>query len=410
MAATQKKYDITLFGATGFTGGLTAEYLLQAQARENFSLALAGRSLKKLNAVKRHLKQQGFNCDEVAVIKADVQQQSSMDSLAAQTRVVISTVGPYIHYGEPLVRACVKQGADYVDLTGEPEFVDFIRRKFHDEAQTKGLRIVNCCGFDSVPHDLGALFAVREMAKHIDADKPLEAVRKEALKVQGFVSASADFSGGTWHSAVNAMARYTKYLREQRYWKKHTPAAYPHSGRVIKALPMDVRYQESLQAWSLPFPSIDPQIVLRSAEALEDYGARFEYGHNVLFKRLPKALASTAAASGVFALAQLKLSRKWLLALKDQGQGPNEKTRGAAWFKVVMQVQASQHFLQAEISGGDPGYTETAKMLAESALCLALDERENTYTGVITPAVAMGSHLITRLQRADMIFKVVEER
>ena len=195
MPSSKKKYDITLFGATGFTGGLTAEYLLQAQARECFSLALAGRSLKKLNAVKRHLKQQGFDCSEVTLIKADVQQQSSMDSLAAQTRVVISTVGPYVHYGEPLVRACVKQGADYVDLTGEPEFVDFIRRKFHAEAQAKGLRIVNCCGFDSIPHDLGALFAVREMAKHIDADKPLEAIQKETLKVQGFVSASADFSG-----------------------------------------------------------------------------------------------------------------------------------------------------------------------------------------------------------------------
>ena len=187
-SANLKKYDIALFGVTGFTGGLTAEYLLQAQQREKFSLALAGRSLNKLNALKRRLKAAGFDCADVAVIKADVQQQSSIDKLAAQTRVLISTVGPYIQYGEPVVRACVKQGADYVDLTGEPEFVDFVRRKFHGEAQAKNLRIVNCCGFDSIPHDLGVLFAVCAMAKYIDADSPAQAIHKETLKVQGFVS------------------------------------------------------------------------------------------------------------------------------------------------------------------------------------------------------------------------------
>lgn len=410
MPDIKKKHDITLFGATGFTGGLTAAYLLQARQREKFSLALAGRSLKKLNAVKRRLKEQGFDCDEIALIKADVQVQSSMDSLAAKSGLVISTVGPYAEHGEPLVRACVKQRADYVDLTGEPEFVDFIRRKFHKEAQARGVRIVNCCGFDSIPHDLGVLFAVREMAKQINTDCPAEVMQEETLKVQGFVSASADFSGGTWHSAVNAMARYRKFLREQRYWKKHAVAAYPHSNRVIKSLPMNVRYHASLGAWSLPLPTIDAQIVLRSAEALADYGARFEYGHNVVFKHLPKALLSTLAVGGVFALSQLSMSRKWLLALKESGQGTSQNARESAWFKVIMRVQASQHFLQAEISGGDPGYTETAKMLAESALCLVLDKRDSPYSGVITPAMAMGEHLIVRLQRAGIIFKVVEAR
>lgn len=410
MPKLDKKYDITLLGATGFTGALTADYLVRAQAREKFSLALAGRSLKKLNGVKRRLKEQGLDCSELALIKADVRQQSSMNRLAEQTRLVISTVGPYVQHGEPVIRACVQNAADYVDLTGEAEFVDFIQRKFHSEAKAKGLRIVNCCGFDSIPHDLGALFAVHELAKHINADEPLDGIKNEVLNVQGFVSASADFSGGTWHSVINAMRRHTKYLREQRYWHKHAPASYPHSSRVVKALPMNVRYQSRLQAWSLPLPSIDPQIVLRSARAMDIYGARFEYGHHVLFKHLPKALVSAVALGGVFALAQMKVSRNWLLGMKSQGQGPDQVTRDASWFKVDMQVQSSQHFLQAEISGGDPGYTETAKMLAESALCLALDDRENSHVGVITPAVAMGQALIARLQRAGIVFKVVELR
>jgi len=206
------------------------------------------------------------------------------------------------------------------------------------------------------------------------------------------------------------MGRYRKYLRDQRYWKKQAATAYPHSNRVVKALPMDVRYQSSLKAWSLPFPSIDPQIVLRSAAAFADYGARFEYGHNVIFKHLPKAIVATSVIGGVFALAQLRITRQWLLGLKDAGQGPDREARQEAWFKVVIQVQSSQDFIQAEVSGGDPGYGETAKMLAESALCLALDKPENTYTGVITPAMAMGGSLIERLQRAGLSFKLVEAR
>ena len=173
---------------------------------------------------------------------------------------------------------------------------------------------------------------------------------------------------------------------------------------------MDVRYQGSLKAWSLPFPSIDPQIILRSAEAFANYGVRFEYGHNVIFNRLPKAVAATAAISGVFALAQLRITRKWLLGLKDAGQGPSREARQEAWFKVVIQAQSSQDFIQVEVSGGDPGYEETAKMLAESALCLALDTPENALKGVITPAMAMGGNLIARLQRAGLIFKRVAAR
>ncbi len=405
-----KKYDIALLGATGFTGGLTAEYLLQAQRRETFSLALAGRSLKKLNVLRRRLKALGLDCSNVSLVKVDVHQQNSVEELAAQTQVVASAIGPYVQYGEPVVRACVNQGVDYVDVSNESEFVEFVQRKFHCEAQAKGLRIVNCCGFDSIPHDLGVLYAVREMAKHITAGGSEQTIQGEALKVEGFVSASADFSGGSWHSAVNAMARYSKYLREQRYWRKQATPAYPHSNRIIKALPMDVRYQSSLQAWSLPLPSIDPQIVLRSAEALVDYGARFEYGHNVVFKHFPKAMVITAAAGGTFVLAQLRPSRKWLLGLKAAGQGPGQTARQNAWFKVVIQVQSSQNFLQAEINGGDPGYSETAKMFAESALCLAMDKPGNSHFGVITPAMAMGEYLIDRLQRAGLGFITVEAR
>jgi len=180
-----RKYDVALLGATGFTGSLTAEYLVQAQQRDKFSLALAGRSLKKLNVLKRRLKALGLDCADVSLVKVNVQQQNSVDNLAAEARVLISAVGPYVEYGEPVVRACVNHDTDYVDLSGEPEFVDFVRRKFHTEAQAKGLRIVNCCGFDSIPHDLGVLFAVREMAKYIAADGRGHTLQKRDPKGTG---------------------------------------------------------------------------------------------------------------------------------------------------------------------------------------------------------------------------------
>ena len=243
----QKKYDIVLFGATGFTGRLTAEYLVKAQTREDFTWAIAGRSLKKLNALKRQLHEIAPKA-HVGVIKADIEQLASLNAMTAQCRVLMTTVGPYIQYGEPVVRACIEQSAHYVDLTGEPEFVDRLRHKFDKKARSSKLKIVNSCGFDSIPHDLGALFTINELGKHIDADNPAEATARESIKLEGFVKASADFSGGTWHSAINAFSRYRKYLKEQSYWKKKEAQAYPQDQRLVKAVRMDVSYRDSLQA------------------------------------------------------------------------------------------------------------------------------------------------------------------
>lgn len=399
-----KTYDIVVFGATGFTGGLTADYLAAAAKREKFTWAIAGRSLKKLNAVKKRLQREAGSSEPPAVIKADIEQPATLLKMARQARVVITTVGPYVHYGEPVVRACVEAGAHYVDLTGEPEFVDFVRYKYHEEAQSKGLRIVNCCGFDSIPHDLGALFAVTELARRIDND-----IRGEAVRVEGFVTAGGEFSGGTWHSAINAFARWRRYQRERKFWVREGRGEHRASNRVVKAVPMDLRYRRELKAWALPFPTIDPQVVRRSAKAIAEYGARFEYGHYVLVRRLPKAVASAVAVGGLFALAQLKPTRNLLLKLKDQGEGPSEAAREQGWFRVVMQARSSQMALTAQVTGGDPGYTETAKMLAESALCLALDANKlPQFSGVITPAMAMGQPLVERLQSAGIRFEVVE--
>src|SRR5579862_5098377 len=155
----EREYDIVLFGATGFTGGLTAEYLA-AHADPGTRWALAGRSRSKLEAVRSRL---GPDQAGLPLIEADVNDPESIRALAQSTKVVITTVGPYINYGEALVAACAAAGTDYVDLTGEPEFVDRMWLGYHEQASRSGARIVHSCGFDSIPYDLGALFTVEQL-------------------------------------------------------------------------------------------------------------------------------------------------------------------------------------------------------------------------------------------------------
>src|SRR3954462_9413026 len=186
---SDRAHDIGLLGATGYTGGLTADYLHQ-HAPEGTRWALAGRNRDKLAGVAQRLGA------DIPLVTADVTDEASLRSLAESTHVVITTVGPYLLHGEPLVAACARAGTDYVDLTGEPEFVDLMYLRHHATACRTGARLVHACGFDSIPHDLGALFTVQQLP----ADAP--------IRLNGYVSASGVPSGGTFESAVTAFSRF----------------------------------------------------------------------------------------------------------------------------------------------------------------------------------------------------------
>src|SRR3954449_11481613 len=208
----EREHDIVLFGATGFTGALTAEYLA-GHAPDGLRWALAGRNRAKLDALSERL---GI---DVPLLHADVGDEASLRSVAASARVVITTVGPYVAYGEPLVAACAAAGTDYVDLTGEPEFVDRMYLRHHAEAVRSGARIVHACGFDSIPHDLGVLFTVEQLPQDVP------------LTVRGFVRAGGKPSGGTFHSAMTAFSR----AREtQRAHKERRQAEGRDNGRRVR--------------------------------------------------------------------------------------------------------------------------------------------------------------------------------
>lgn len=388
--AAKRKYDIIVFGATGFTGGLTAEYMAQQAETSELNWALAGRNKQKLQAVRERLAAINSAYAELDLIEVDVNEQDTLDEVVAQARVIITTIGPYIHYGEPLVKACAQAGTDYVDLTGEPEFVDLMIEKYDAMARESGARIVNCCGFDSIPHDLGVLYTVEQLPK------------QEPVHIRGFVRAGGTFSGGTWHSAIHAMSRMRQYARDRKQRAKPHPA----DGRQVGSMPMKIHKEPAIGAWAVPFPTIDPEVVKRSARALSAYGADFRYGHFMAIKRLSTLVIGGAAVSGIFAGAQLTPTRKLLLSVRDPGDGPNEQQRAKGWFKVRFLASAGDTEIETQVSGGDPGYGDTAKMLGESALCFARDELPKT-GGILTPAVALGWPLIERLQAAGMVFEIL---
>ncbi|MEV7462732.1 saccharopine dehydrogenase family protein [Streptomyces rubiginosohelvolus] len=385
--------DVVLFGATGFVGALTAEYLA-AHAPAGLRWALAGRSRTKLEKLRERLTAIAPRCADLQLLETDADDAEALAELVASTRVVATTVGPYLRYGEKLVAACAEAGTDYADLTGEAEFIDRMYLEHDARARETGARIVHACGFDSVPHDLGAYFTVKQLPENVP------------LAVDGFVRTNAVFSGGTFASALTAMGRGPQMLAAARERRLHEPRVV---GRRVRTPAGSPHFSGETGTWALPLPTVDPTIVGRSARALERYGPDFRYRHFASVKTLPMALGAPVAIGGLVAAAQMAGVREWLMSRYEPGQGPDEERRGRSWFTVRFVGEGGGRRVFTEVSGGDPGYGETAKILAESAVCLALDELPET-SGQVTTAVAMGDALLDRLTAAGLRFRVAAVR
>ncbi len=385
-----REHDIVVLGATGFTGRLTAEYLAR-HAPEGCRWALAGRSQEKLEEVRRALAEIDPALAELPLLSADVTDAASLRAVAESARVVITTVGPYLQYGEPLVAACAAAGTDYVDLTGEPEFVDQMYLDHHETAVASGSRLVHCCGFDSIPHDLGVLFTVQQLP----SDVP--------LTVRGVVRSDAAFSGGTFHSALNQFSRARQLQRAAAARKRVEPRV---EGRRVRAVAGKPHRDPELGYWLMPLPTIDPTIVKRSAAARDDYGPDFTYSHYAGFRSLPYAGGAAVGLTAMVAASQVGPLRNQLLKRVPQGEGPSERKRAKSWFTVELVGEGGGEKVTTRVSGGDPGYDETAKMLAESALCLAFDDNPVT-AGQVTTVQAMGENLLDRLSKSGISFTVV---
>jgi short subunit dehydrogenase-like uncharacterized protein len=385
-----RAHDVVLFGATGFTGGLTAEYLAR-HAPADLRWALAGRNRGKLEAVRTKLAEIDDRFAALDLLVADSGDPASLRAVAEAAKVVITTVGPYLDHGEALVAACAEAGTDYVDLTGEPEFVDLMYLKHDRRARETGARLVHSCGFDSIPHDLGAWFTVRQLPEGVP------------LRVDGYVRASGMPSGGTFLSALTIMGRLPAGARAAR----ERAAAEPRPAGRFSRAPLGRPHRVAGPGWwAVPLPTIDPEVVRRSATAVERYGPDFTYRHFAAVKHLPVLAGGAVGAGALFAAAQVPPARRALSRLLAPGNGPSPQRRARSWFSVRFFGEGGGKRVVTEVSGGDPGYDETAKMLAESALCLATDTLPES-SGQVTTAAAMGDALLDRLTKAGIRFETL---
>lgn len=380
--------DLVLLGATGFTGGLTAEDLAR-ELPAGVRWAVAGRDRTKLEQVAARLDDQGPPASRPDLVEVDVTDLVALLDLTARTRVLATTVGPYERLGEPVVQACVRSGTDYVDITGEPAFVTAIIDRYHRDAERRGVRIVPCCGFDSVPPDLGAQLAVEQLPDDVP------------IRLRGYVSAKGRFAGGTLNTALEAVGRRTGLSGSR---------PDPGPGRHVGSLPRRIGRVDAIDGWALPLPTIDPMIVQRSAALLPAYGPDFRYAHHLRVGSLPTAATVVGTVGTAAGIAQFAPGRALLRRLMPApGAGPDAATRERSRFRVTMLGEGGGQHVRAEVRGGDPGGTETARMLAEAATALVLDrDALPDRTGVLTPASAFGPLLRERLRRRGMVLEVVE--
>ncbi|MBF6196142.1 saccharopine dehydrogenase NADP-binding domain-containing protein [Nocardia implantans] len=412
--ADTREYDLVLFGATGFVGKLTAEYLVGA-APESARMALAGRSLDKLTAVRESL---GPKAAKWGLVVADSNDQTALDELAARTKVVVTTVGPYLRYGMPLVAACAKAGTHYADLTGEPLFIRDAIDAYHEQAAATGAKIVNSCGYDSIPSDLSVYQLYRRTVEDNTgelADTTLVA------SLKGGVSGGTIDSGRAMMEAIAADPAKGKVMSHP-YSLSPDKSMDPDVGRQSdQALSRASAIDPSLDGWVSTFvmAAHNTKIVRRSNGLLGwVYGKNFRYREVMSAGKSRMApLVAAGMAGGIVAgmtagalLSRAAVGRKLLdRVLPKPGTGPSEQARKSGWFtmKTFAHTTSGAKYVATFSGSGDPGYQATAVLLGESGLCLAFDtDKQPELAGILTPAAAMGDALTERLRGAGMTITV----
>ena len=390
--ADTHQHEIVVYGASGFTGRLVAEYL--AQAYPDLDFAMAGRNADKLASVRAEM---GIP-NTVALIEADANDPASLDAMAAKAKCIITTVGPYQLYGEPLVAACARAGTDYVDLSGEPAWMADMIRDYDAPAKASGARIVHSCGFDSVPFDMGVHFLQKHAQERFG--KPCSRVRTRVRAMKG------TFSGGTAASFTETMKRAAEEPQIIDVLKNPFALAFgpdgafegpkqPHGAKPL--------YEEDLKSWSAPFimASINTKNVHRSNYlAGQPYGADFVYDEMVLTGdgERGEAAARHVATTNAFGDEPPK-----------PGEGPGKEERETGFYDILLIGETRDgETIRVGVKGKrDPGYGSTSRMISECALCLTRDVREGG-EGVGTPAAVFGVALIERLEAADVMHFAVE--
>ncbi|MBD2059466.1 saccharopine dehydrogenase NADP-binding domain-containing protein [Oculatella sp. FACHB-28] len=403
---SDRVYDVVLYGATGFVGKQTVQYFARHASAEQVRWAIAGRNRQKLEAVRDQV---GVGVD---VLVADSQDQQAIDAIASQTRVLLTTAGPFALYGNALVAACVRFRTHYVDITGETPWVKTLIDRYQTQAAADGTRIIPCCGFDSVPSDLGTYLVVRHLQRELGVP---------CKQVNAYFQAVGSFNGGTLASALNlfdspgAAQMSDPFLLSPS--TSHTQAEIDRNRD-----PQTPSFDAELNTWVAPFfmGLVNTRVVRRSRalyqEWQEPYGPDFSYQEYLKFDEPLSWLKATGVTAGlalfVAGLQQPQMRSLLQPILPQPGSGPSEQTMNEGWFScelvgTALDGRKVRGLIQDQ---GDPGNRATVKFVSESALSLALQPDElpggRMRGGVLTPATGLGDVLAERLRRAGMTVAV----
>ncbi len=404
------QFDIVVFGATSFVGQILCRYLLaQYGADKKLRWAIAGRSQQKLERLRAEL---GDPAKTLPIIIADAADETALTAMCEQTKVVVSTVGPYALYGEPLVKVCATLGTDYCDLTGEAPWMRRMISSYAARAEESGARIVQCCGFDSIPSDYGVWFLQQQAMKQYGEPCSTISMRVKAMKGAA--------SGGTVASILNIVKEATKdsALRTE-LTNPYTlcPDGYINSTRQFNL--KTILFDEPNQSWAAPFimAMINTRVVFRSNALMNDaYGTAFKYDEAMLTgKGLAGRTAAIAFVAGLmgFVTASAVAPSRWVLEkfLPAPGEGPSQAAQENGFFDLRFFGKTDDgQTVNVKVTGDrDPGYGSTGKMLGEAAVCLALDpEMTSKAGGFWTPTTAFGETLLKRLiENAGLKFESI---
>ena len=398
-----RKYDLVVWGATSFTGKLVTEYLFNKYGSSKIKWAIAGRNLDKLEKVRFQVAD-----GNLPMFIADSFDEESLSKFVKKTRVVCSTVGPYSLYGTKLVKLCIENNTNYCDITGEAHWIRNLIDDYHEEAKSKKIKIVNSCGFDSIPSDMGVYFIQNEIKKTYKSYA--NSVKMRVAGVRGGIS------GGTYGSINNLLKE--AYSNKKIFRVLNNPYGLNPKNKMEGMDKKDLRkiiFDKESNSWIYPFimAGINTKIVRRS-HALTNfqYGKDFRYEEAMMSGKGISGLLKAILA--VFPLAMIGLNPNSFLKkivnsyMPKPGEGPGLEKRKNGFYNLrfYVTIDEKRKAFAKVIGDNDPGYGSTSKMLAESALCLAFDKLPENY-GVVTPSFAMGKQLLERLRNnAGLDFKI----
>ena len=398
-----RKYDLIIWGATSFTGKLVTEYLFNNYGSSKIKWAIAGRNLDKLKKIRSQVAD-----EKIPMFIADSFDEESLSKFVKKTKVVCSTVGPYSLYGTKLVKLCVENNTNYCDITGEAHWIRNLIDQFHEEAKSKKIKIVNSCGFDSIPSDMGVYFIQNEIKKTYK--NYANFIKMRVAGVRGGIS------GGTYVSINNLLKE--AYSNKKIFRVLNNPYGLNPKNKMEGMDKKDLRkiiFDKESNSWIYPFimAGINTKVVRRS-HALTNfqYGKDFRYEEAMMSGKGISGLLKAILA--VFPLAMIGLNPNSFLKkivnsyMPKPGEGPGLEKRKNGFYNLRFYVTIDERrkAFAKVVGDNDPGYGSTSKMLAESALCLAFDKLPENY-GVVTPSIAMGKQLLERLRNnAGLNFQI----